>query len=395
MVHERTICVFTGSRAEYSAVYNLLREIDRSPDAQLHLLVAASHWSPEFGLTYREIVEDGFTIDSKVEMVLSSESMTGVIKAMGVGLISFADVFERVRPDVVVVPGDRYEALAVVQAAYVMGIPVAHIGGGEVSGGSLDEGFRHAITKLSKLHFVASDAYAQRVRQLGEPPDSIFVVGPPALEDLLTLLPEPLASLCSEMPLDLSQNSFALCTFHADGVSSDGEGTLEVLLAALEGCPDLQIVFSSSNADADGRAINSRIQGWCEANRQRSAFVANLGRRRYHSLLRHAAFVIGNSSSGLIEAPAAGIPTVNVGNRQSGRSMAPSIISTGVDRESIEAAITRARTPQMREVAQRVRSQLGERRTAQLMLQQLLAPPESVLGMKQFVDLAPPDPASR
>ncbi len=385
--HKRLVCVFTGSRAEYSAVYNLIREVTNSSQADLHLLVAACHWAPEFGLTFREIVRDGFHIDSKIEMVLSSDSDVGVVKSMGVGLMAFADLFDNLRPDVLVVAGDRFEALAVSQAAYVLGIPVAHIGGGEVTGGSLDEGFRHAITKLAKLHFVASEECARRVRQLGERPESIFVVGPPALEDLLNLEPESLEDLSSELGMELHPSGFVLCTYHADGTSSSDSAALQGMLRALDANPHLQVIFTSSNADANGREVTRQVQDWCDRNPERGVFVSSLGRRRYHSLLRFACFVLGNSSSGLIEAPAAGVPTVNIGDRQAGRTTHPCVVNCLPEQSSIELALAKAQSIQLRELAALRRHELGNRETGKLILREVLAAPSGVLGLKEFADL--------
>ena len=386
MAGERRICIFTGSRAEYSALFNFIRLASESPEVDLSLMVAASHWSPQLGSTYRDILEDGFRISSKVEMVLSSDSSVGIVKSMGVGLISFAGELDRIRPDFLVVAGDRYETLAVVQAAYVMRIPVAHVGGGEVTGGSLDEGFRHAITKLAKVHFVANNEYARRVQQLGEPPESVFVVGPPALEDILRMHPDPIEEISRSVGLTLAERGFILCTYHASGLPAEELDAVHEILHALERHPSLQVVFTSSNADAVGRELTTRIQEWCQMHSNRAAFVSNLGRRAYHSLLQHTAFVMGNSSSGLIEAPAAGVPTVNIGDRQSGRIRERSVIQCFPDSMSIDSAIRTALSSRMQDMAAECRAAMNPRPTAQLMLRALRKMSIDTLGPKQFTD---------
>lgn len=345
----RKICVVTGTRAEYGLLYWLMKEIQADAALQLQLVVTGMHLSPEFGLTYRTIEEDGFTIDAKVEMLLSSDTPVGIAKSIGLGVIGFADVLERLQPDIMVVLGDRYETLAAAQAALVARIPVAHIHGGETTEGAIDESIRHAITKMSHLHFVAAEPYRTRVIQLGEHPDTVFNVGALGIENIkrLQLLDKP--ELEKSLDFELGTTCF-LVTYHPATLGATApQAATQALLDALDQFPDAKIIFTKPNSDTDGRILGQMIDEHAGRNKGRVAVFTSMGQIRYLSALRHVDAVIGNSSSGIIEAPACNIPTVNIGDRQSGRLKADSIIDCEETTESIATAIRKALAPSFRE----------------------------------------------
>ncbi|AMV71853.1 GDP/UDP-N,N'-diacetylbacillosamine 2-epimerase (hydrolyzing) [Desulfuromonas sp. DDH964] len=345
----RKICIVTGTRAEYGLLYWLMKEVEADPGLQLQLIVTGMHLSPEFGLTYRTIEEDGFTIDARVEMLLSSDTPVGIAKSIGLGVIGFADALERLKPDMMVVLGDRYEILAAVQAALVARIPVAHIHGGETTEGAIDESIRHAITKMSHLHFVAAEPYRKRVIQLGEHPDTVFDVGALGIENIRRLQLLDKAALEQSINFELG-TSFFLGTYHPATLGAlTPQAAMQALLDALDKFPQARIIFTKPNSDTDGRILGRMIDDYAQQHHERVAVFTSMGQVRYLSALKLAAAVIGNSSSGIIEAPACHIPTVNIGDRQSGRLKADSIIDCLETKESIAAAINKALSPRFRD----------------------------------------------
>jgi len=344
------------------------------------------HLAPEFGLTYREIEADGFHIDAKVDMLLSSDTPTGVAKSIGLGIIGFADAFARLEPDVVLVLGDRFEILCATQSAFVAGICVAHISGGEVTEGALDDSFRHCITKMARYHFVAADAYRRRVIQLGEQPDCVFNVGDPGLDNIARLPILDFAELCVSAGLHIAKPYF-LVTFHP--ATSDGpkaEFGLQALIEALNEFPDYGVLLTKSNADAGGRALNDMIDAYAMSSPGRVVSVTSLGRLGYLSAMKHCAAVVGNSSSGIVEAPAMGVPTVNVGTRQQGRLKASSVIDCAEERTSIVEAITRALTPEFRRLAGTTRSLYGNCDASTLIARKLTTLAVERWSPKRFYD---------
>jgi UDP-N-acetylglucosamine 2-epimerase (non-hydrolysing)/GDP/UDP-N,N'-diacetylbacillosamine 2-epimerase (hydrolysing) len=348
MSARRKICVVTGTRAEYGLLYWLLKEIAADPALQLQLIATGMHLSPEFGLTYRQIEADGFAIDAKVEMLLSSDTPVGVAKSMGLGLIGFADALNALRPDILVLLGDRFETLAAAQAALVARIPIAHIHGGETTEGAFDEGIRHAVTKMAQWHFVAAEPYRKRVVQLGEAPDRVFAFGAPGLDQLEHL--EWLDRRALEESLAMSLGSpLLLVTYHPATLGAQQPvAAMDELLAALDEYPQAAVVFTCPNADPEGRALIERIDRWVAANARRAKAFASLGPQRYLSLMREADVIVGNSSSGLTEAPALGKAAVNVGDRQEGRLKAASVIDAAEEKVSIAAAIGKALSAEFR-----------------------------------------------
>jgi UDP-hydrolysing UDP-N-acetyl-D-glucosamine 2-epimerase len=348
-LEKRKICVVTGTRAEYGLLRQLIRDLDSAPDFDLRLAVTGMHLSPEFGLTYKEIERDGFVIDARVESVLSSDTPVGIAKSLGLGVIGFADAFDRLRPDAVVVLGDRYETLAAAEAAYVARIPVVHIGGGEVTEGAVDEAIRHMITKMASLHVVANETYRGRVIQLGEDPGSVFCGKSPLLEYLERERVMSRGELEAALDFKLGDINF-LVTYHP---ATLGEGAAEGFsetLAALDMFPGARIVFTYPNSDADGRTIIGMIESRVSRGRGRAAAFISLGTARYFGCLAHFSVVIGNSSSGIIEAPTFKIPTVNIGDRQRGRMRAASVIDCEAERSAISSAIRKALSPEFTEI---------------------------------------------
>jgi UDP-hydrolysing UDP-N-acetyl-D-glucosamine 2-epimerase len=341
-VSSRRICVVTGTRAEYGLLYWLMKEVVDDPQLELQLIVTGMHLSPEFGLTYKLIEQDGFKINEKVEMILSSDSPAGIGKSMGLGLIGFTDALQRLSPDIIVMLGDRYEILAAAQAALVLNIPIAHLAGGEITEGALDNAMRHAITKLSHLHFVSAEEYRRRVIQMGEMPDKVFNYGTIGLDNIRKLKLMTREELEQSMSFALGSLNF-LVTYHPVTMQ-DGENEKHIseLLLSLEQYPQAKIIFTLPNSDAGGRLITKRILEYVQRNSEQAVSFISMGQIRYLSALREVDVVIGNSSSGIIEAPYFKTPTVNIGIRQQGRLKADSIIDCSNQRDSIVSAIDRA-----------------------------------------------------
>lgn len=331
----RKIAVFTGTRAEYGLLYWLLKDIKADNDLQLQLLVSAMHLSPEFGMTSRQIEDDGFVIDEKVEMLLSSDSAVGTAKSIGLGVIGFADALTRLNPDVLVILGDRFEALAVAQTSMILRIPIAHIHGGEITEGAYDDAIRHSITKLSLLHFASTDTHCQRIIQLGENPQRVHNVGAVGLDHLQRSKLMSLDELSESLDFKLTQ-PYALVTYHPVTLASEpAKKSFLNLLAALDQFPELQIILTYPNADDGGRDIIPILEDYAKEHPKRVLAIPSLGQIRYLSAIKHAAVVVGNSSSGIVEVPSFKVPTVNIGERQRGRMAAESVFSCSVDTSSI------------------------------------------------------------
>lgn len=383
----RRICVVTGTRAEYGLLRWVMEEIQADEDLVLQVLATGMHLSPEFGLTYREIEEDGFTISENVEMLLSSDSSVGVAKSIGLGTIGFADAFARLRPDLVVVLGDRFEILAAVQAAMVARLPIAHLYGGESTEGVIDEPIRHAVTKMSHFHFVTTDAYRRRVIQLGEDPENVFNFGAPGLDSLERLNLLTADELIDALDFELRNPTF-LVTYHPVTLDrgSPGERFGEVL-AALEDFPDARIVFTKTNADTEGRVINRMIDAFVAENRSCAAAFVSLGQQKYLSVLRHVDLVVGNSSSGLLEAPYLRTPTVNVGPRQRGRLRVNSVLDCKEERDAIRRAIQEALTDEFRERLDDIQTPYGGAGASKKIKEALKSVSLDGVLMKKFHDL--------
>lgn len=337
-----TVCVVTGSRAEYGLLHWTMREVGEHPDLELRVAVTGSHLSPAHGRTVTAIEDDGFGIDARVECLVSSDTGAGAAKSVGLGTIGFADAFASMEPDGVVVLGDRFEILAAAQAAYLARAPLAHLCGGDVTEGALDEAMRHMITKMASFHFVSHREAARRVRQLGEDPDRIHDVGHPGLEWVRRLDPLSRSELEASIGFRLRERNL-LVTFHPP--TAEATPPLEQfdeLAAALDGLgPDVGIVLTQPNADPGGAGLDAAVRSFAE-ERENAIRVDTLGQRRYLSLMAEVDAVVGNSSSGILEAPSLDVPTVNVGDRQKGRPRAASVLDCPPDREAIVAALERA-----------------------------------------------------
>jgi UDP-hydrolysing UDP-N-acetyl-D-glucosamine 2-epimerase len=338
----RTIAAVTGSRAEYGLLQGLLRILSAEPTVALRIVATGSHLSPRFGETWREIESDGFTIDAKVPLPLGDDSAVGTSIAMSAALTGVASALSGLNPDIVVLLGDRYEILAAAVAALLLRIPVAHIHGGEVTSGAMDDAMRHAITKMSHLHFTAAEIYSRRVVQLGEPPENVHTVGAIGLDGLADLPALGREALAKSVGIELGEPLF-LVTYHPATLGDRDPGEAAgALIEALKGFPEATLLFTGVNADTGNRAIADRIEKFVALNPGRAVCTDSLGRARYVAAMRIADAVIGNSSSGIIEAPALGTPTVNIGDRQAGRLRSASVVDCPEDARAIGAAIRRA-----------------------------------------------------
>jgi len=380
---KRTICVVTGSRADYGLLFWVMKAIQQDAALQLQVAVTGMHLAPEFGDTQRAIETDGFTINARVDSLVSGDSAAAVTKSIGLGVIGFAEAFERLRPEIIVLLGDRFEILAAAQAALMAKIPVAHVAGGDVTEGALDDAIRHAITKMAHLHFVTNAAAGARVRQLGEDPRYIFNVGSPGLDTLrhATLLSR--SELEAALGFSLRPRNL-LVTFHPATLSRGGAAPqLAELLAALDALGDeFGIVFTKANADAEGRAFNATIEAFV-ASRPNCRLIDSLGQQLYLSLMRHADAVVGNSSSGLYEAPSLRKPAVNIGDRQKGRLRAASVIDCAPRADAIQRSIRAA----LELDCSQVTNPYGDGHAAERIVAALksVADPQSLL-QKRFAD---------
>lgn len=334
----RKICVVTGGRAEYGLLRWVMEGIANDAALSLQIIATGMHLSADFGLTHHDIESDGFRIDRKVEMLVSSDTPVGIAKSMGLGLIGFADAFNELEPDLLVVLGDRFEIFSAVAAALVSRIPIAHLHGGEVTEGAFDEALRHAITKMSHLHFVAAERYRQRVIQLGEHPERVFLVGGLGVDSIKRLKLLGRTELEASLEFALGEKSL-LITFHPVTLeSATASHQISELLSALATLQGTQLIFTLPNADTDSRAIIKMIHAFVLQHPHSRAYTS-LGQLRYLSCLSHVDGVVGNSSSGITEAPSFRKGTINIGDRQRGRLKALSVIDCNPNRESILSAL--------------------------------------------------------
>lgn len=380
----RKICIVTGSRAEYGLLSGLMHAIKKDSELELQIIATNMHLSPEFGLTYRNIEQDGFTINKKVVMLLSSDTPNATAKSVGLGFIGFADAYEDLQPDMVVVLGDRYEIISAVSTALFYKIPVAHLHGGEITEGAYDDCIRHSITKMSHLHFTSTEEYRQRVIQLGEDPKRVFNVGAPGIENIKKV------PLMSKEELEKTLDGFTfgdkvlLVTYHPVTLeNSTTEEQIKNLLAALDEYPEYKVIFTLPNSDTDGRVIIKLINEYVVRHSDRAVAYPSLGLRRYLSALQFVKAAVGNSSSGIIEVPSFGIPTLNIGDRQRGRLAADSVVNCGTSKENIIAGLENVLNVEPKEIHNPYE---GKNTTADI-LQVLKTYPLEGLIQKSFYNL--------
>lgn len=334
------ICVITATRAEYGLLNPLMQQLQGHEKFKLQVVVTGSHLSPEFGLTYKGIEEDGFKIDKKVEMLLSADTDTAIAKSMGLSIIGFGEAFEELKSDAIVVLGDRYEILAITSVASIFKIPIIHLHGGEITEGAYDDAFRHAITKLSQLHFTSTEQYRNRVIQMGEEPNRVFNVGAIGIDNILNRKLLSKEDLENNLGIKFKKYNYQV-TFHPETLADmDAATQFKILLNAIEReNEDSLFIFTKANADSNGRIINQMIDEFVHNHPNKAVAYASLGSLKFLSLLKVCNAMIGNSSSGIIEAPSLHTQTINIGDRQKGRIQANSIINTKVEEDAINQAI--------------------------------------------------------
>ena len=383
---KRKICIVTGTRAEYGLLRLLMRRISQDPDLLLQIVVTGMHLSPEFGSTYREIESDGFLIDKKVEMLLSSDSQSSISKSVGLGVIGFSDAFSDLSPHMLLVLGDRFEILAAAIAALLARIPIAHVHGGEVTTGSIDDSMRHAITKMSHLHFVSTPAYQRRVIQLGESPDRVHCVGGLGVDAIAKMDLVSRQELEETLQFRMRRRNL-LVTFHPATADTEPPASqMRELLAALGELHEVGLILTFPNADAGGRELIGMIESFVAEHANAKAFPS-LGQVRYLSCMRHFDGVVGNSSSGILEAPSFKIGTVNIGSRQMGRIQAPSVINCEPRREAVLRSIEKLLSPAFQETLTDVVSPYGDGGATERIAELLKATELDHLAAKTFFDL--------
>lgn len=381
----KKICVITGTRAEYGLLRQVLFGVNSSSVLKLQLVVTGMHLSSEYGSTIQEIEADGFRVDKKVEMVPSSDSAGELTKCMGEGLIRFSDVLSELRPDLLLVLGDRYEIFIAVIAAMISGTPIAHLHGGELTQGAFDEAMRHSITKMAHLHFVAASEYEKRVIQLGEQPESVYKVGGLGVDSIMQQKLLTLQELEGLMGFKFLSRNF-LITYHPETIGNNGCGHIDELLAALDELVDTGLIFTLPNSDPGGRIISKRIQAFC-ATRAYACAYSSLGQMKYLSCMKYVDGVIGNSSSGILEAPTFKKGSINIGDRQLGRLRASSIIDCEPTRQSIASSIHRLYSKQFQEMLEKVENPYGRGGASKVIIEILEKVDFQKLIKKSFYNL--------
>lgn len=384
----RKICFFTGTRAEYGLMSRLMRKVNDAPDCEIQIIVTNMHLSPEFGLTYKEIEEDGFIINKKVEMMLSSDTANGIVKSMGLANIGFADALEDLKPDLAVILGDRYEMLCAAQSCLIYHVPVAHLYGGDITEGAYDDEIRHAITKLSHLHFTSTEDYRRRVIQMGEQPERVFWVGTLGADNIAN---EPVMSLSElEQSIGFSLGEkYLLVTFHPVTMENHtAESQCRDLLKVLSEVNDnYKLLFTLPNSDTDGRIIIQLIKEFVECDRERRFAITSLGKKRYYSALKYSTAVVGNSSSGLSEAPSFHIPTLNIGDRQRGRTRGESVIDAPTTYEGIKKGLLKALSSDFISFAKNTSNPFEKGGTLDAIFDAIRTYPLEKLKQKHFFDI--------
>ena len=383
----RKICVITGTRAEYGLLYWLMKSVQDDTKLELQIVATGMHLSPEFGMTYREIEKDGFNIDRKVEMLLSADTTTAISKSTGLGMIGFADAFADLKPDIIVVLGDRFEILAASLAAFFARIPIGHIGGGEKTVGAFDDAIRHSITKMSWWHFTSTEEYQKRIVQLGENPACVFTVGGLGADSIRKSQLLSKKELSRAIAFEFGQKNL-LITFHPVTLENEtSKKNFQFLLDALVELSDTNIIFTAPNADTDGRVIKKMIDNFVSTHKEKTTSYTSMGRLNYHSALQFVDGVVGNSSSGLAEAPMFKIGTINIGDRQKGRIKAESVIDCNPDKKSISKAIEELYSKDFRKKLKTVKNPYVSGNATEKILNVLKTAPIPNELKKEFYDL--------
>ncbi len=383
----RKIAVFTGTRAEYGLLYWIIKGIHESDTCELQLYVGGTHLSPKFGSTVEEIEKDGFPIKERLDFLIPSDTSIGIAKSMGSALIKATENFHKNSPDLLIILGDRFEAMAICQAAMLEGLPIAHIHGGEITEGLIDEAIRHSITKMSHLHFTSTEEYRRRVIQLGEDPKNVFNVGAPGIDNIKSLNLIDKESLSKELNFDLS-DPFFLITYHPVTLENDGAlEALDNLLKVMGTYSDYKFVLTYPNADTHGRPLIELLKEFRDKHSDKVMLTKSLGQLKYISLLKYCEAVVGNSSSGLIEAPSFKKPTVNIGNRQGGRIFGDTVINCNEDQESIRLALEKALSPKFKDVCRKANNPYGNGGSSNKILDTIKSIPLNNIVFKKFYNL--------
>ena len=385
----RKICVITGTRAEFGLLSGLMQLIQQSEDTTLQVVATNMHLSERYGNTYREIEEAGFAIDYKGPMLDESgaDDSTATIKAMSRALVGFADAYNALQPDLIVVLGDRFEILCAVEVALIKQMPVAHLHGGELTYGAYDDAIRHSITKMSHLHFTSTEEYRKRVIQLGEQPERVFYVGALGVENIKRV---PLMSK-DEIEHDLQfkiTDSTILVTYHPVTLSgSNPSDDINALFEALDEHPELHVIFTMPNSDTGGHVIAEAIEQYATQHTNRVRAYKSLGMKRYLSVMKYCTAVVGNSSSGILETPSFHIPTLNIGSRQDGRLAATSVYNCGTSKEAISVGLEQILSPGFRAQAAKAMNPYEKEGTAQAIFDVISTYPLEGIIKKEFYNL--------
>lgn len=384
----RKLCVVTGTRAEYGLLSRLMQMIQDSDQTQLQIIATNMHLSPKYGNTYQEIEKDGFTIDKKIPILEEGkDDANATLKSMAKALAGFADAYDELKPDMVVVLGDRYEILAAATAALIERIPIAHIHGGEITEGAYDDAIRHSITKMSHLHFASTQDYQRRIIQLGEQPETVWYVGAIGVENIKKLPLMSKSEIEESINFKLDENTI-LVTYHPVTLGTHtAEHDIKEFIAAMEERKDLRIVFTMPNSDTGAQAIVNAINAFVVNNNDRAVAYNSLGIKRYLSVMKYVGAVVGNSSSGLLEVPSFGIPTLNIGDRQKGRMAADSVYNCKTDKESILKGLDTIMSPAFKQKAAKTRNPYDKDGTAQAIFDVISTYPLDELKQKHFYDL--------
>ena len=383
----RNICVVTGSRADYGLLFHLMKRINDSEDFNLQTIVSGMHLSPEFGLTANEIIQDGFSISKKVEIIISADTETSISKSIGLGVISFTDAFNDIKPDLVILLGDRYEILSACIASYILKIPIAHIHGGETTVGAIDEGIRHSITKMSSFHYTSTDIYKKRVIRMGENPNTVFNFGGLGVDAIKNTKLLDKKTLEKKIEFKFHEKNI-IVTFHPVTLEKNTSlNQIEQILLALTEMSDLGIIFTLSNSDTYGRIINEKIIAFQKKHPFRTKVFTSMGNVNFLSTLSIVDAIVGNSSSGLLEAPSLKTGTINIGDRQKGRLIADSVINCKPEKNSIIKALRKLYSSNHKNKIKRTISPYGNGNASKKIIKHLKSITFPINIKKEFYDL--------